>query len=172
MRNRAGTPSPVSGPDRPLAQALALGDVLEPDGLERLVRARTVESTAVLSASSRPPRASAGSVRYPPRAVGLAAGVAVGLPGRRRRGHGELVYLAVDSAGRFVGAGRRNRPLRCRYWDCASARAPRLDGSPAALAVCGPHTGCRARRRSRCRETTPPLFPPPWPRSRACRFRP
>ena len=65
MRNRAGTPSPVSGPDRPLAQALALGDVLEPDGLERLVRARTVESTAVLPVSSRPPRASAGSVRYP-----------------------------------------------------------------------------------------------------------
>ena len=64
MRNRAGTPSPVSGPDRPLAQAFALGDVLEPDGLERLVRARTVESTAVLPASSRPPRASAGSVRY------------------------------------------------------------------------------------------------------------
>ena len=73
MRNRAGTPSPVSGPDRPLAQAFALGDVLEPDGLERLVRARTVESTAVLPASSRPPRASAGSVRYPPRAVGLLA---------------------------------------------------------------------------------------------------
>ena len=71
MRNWAGTPSPVSGPDRPLAQALALGDVLEPDGLERLVRARTVESTAVLPASSRPPRASAGSVRYPPRAVRL-----------------------------------------------------------------------------------------------------
>ena len=110
MRNRAGTPSPVSGPDQPLAQALALGDVLQPDGLERLVRARTVESTAVLPASSRPPRASAGSVRYPSRAVGLAIGAAVGLPGAPAGGHGGLVFRAVDTAGRSVGAGRCSRP--------------------------------------------------------------
>ena len=47
-----------------------------------------------------------------------------------------------------------------------------MERSPAPLAVCGPHTACRARRRSRCRETTPTWFPPPWPRSRACRLRP
>ena len=64
MRNRAGTPSPVSGPDLPLAQALALGDVLEPDGLERLVRARTVESIAADTAPGRPPWAGAVLVRY------------------------------------------------------------------------------------------------------------
>ena len=29
-------------------------------------------------------------------------------PGDATGGHGELVFLAVDSAGRFVGAGRRN----------------------------------------------------------------
>ena len=63
-------------------------------------------------------------------------------------------------------------PLRCRCWDCASARARRSDGSPAPPAVCGPHTACRVRRRSRHREITPPWFRPPWPRSRACRFRP
>ena len=79
-------------------------------GPERLDRARTVESTAVLPASSRPPRASAGSVRYPPRAVGLAAGAAVGLPGAPAGGRGELVLLAVDSGGLSVGAGRGNRP--------------------------------------------------------------
>ena len=45
---------------------------------------------------------------------------------------------------------------------------PRAAGLAAGATVCGPHTACRARRRSRYREITPP----PWPRSRACRFRP
>ena len=40
----------------------------------------------------------------------MAAGAAVGLPGAPAGGHGELVFPAVDSAGRSVGAGRRNRP--------------------------------------------------------------
>ena len=50
-----------------------------------------------------------------------------------------------------------------------------MDGSPAPLAVFEPHRAGqpdRGRRRSRCRETTPPWFPPPWPRSRACCFQP
>ena len=47
-----------------------------------------------------------------------------------------------------------------------------MDGFPATLAACGPHTACRARRRSHHRETTPPWFLPRWPRSRACRFQP
>ena len=49
---------------------------------------------------------------------------------------------------------------------------PRAAGLAAGAAVCGPHTACRARRRSRYREITPLWFRPPWPRSRACRFRP
>ena len=108
MRNRAGTPSPVSGPDRPLAQALAPGDVLEPDGLERLVRARTVESTAVLPASSRPPRGARGQFDTRHARSGWRQALPWACPGDAAGGHGELVFLAVDSAGRFVGAGRRN----------------------------------------------------------------
>ena len=34
----------------------------------------------------------------------------MGLLGAPAGGHGELVFPAVDSAGRSVGAGRRNRP--------------------------------------------------------------
>ena len=49
---------------------------------------------------------------------------------------------------------------------------PQAAGLAAGATVCGPHTACRARRRSRYRETAPPWFRPPWPRSRACRFRP
>ena len=50
-------------------------------------------------------------VRYSPRAVGLAAGAAdSGLPGAPAGGSGELVFPAVDSGGRSVGAGRCNRP--------------------------------------------------------------
>ena len=77
---------------------------------ERLDRARTVESIAAVPAPGRPPWAGAVLVRYPPRAVGLAAGAAVGLPGAPAGGRGELVFPAVDSGGRSVGAGRCNRP--------------------------------------------------------------
>ena len=79
-------------------------------GPERLGRARTVESIAAVTASSRALRASVGLVRYPPRAAGLAAGAAVCLLGAPAGGHGELVFPAVDSAGRSVGVGWRNRP--------------------------------------------------------------
>ena len=76
---------------------------------ERLDRARTVEAIAADTAPGRPPWAGAVLVRYPPRGVGMAAGAAVGLPGAPAGGHGELLFPAVDSAGRSVGAGRRNR---------------------------------------------------------------
>ena len=79
-------------------------------GLERLDRARTVESIAAVTASGRSPWAGAGLVQHPPRTAGLALGAAVGLPGVLAGGHGELVFPAVDSGGRSVGAGRRNRP--------------------------------------------------------------
>ena len=79
-------------------------------GSERLGRARTVESIPAATAPGRPPWAGAVLVRYPPRAVGLAAGAAVGLPGAPAGGRGELVFPAVDSGGRSVGAGRCNRP--------------------------------------------------------------
>ena len=42
--------------------------------------------------------------------VGLAAGAAVGLLGAPAGGRGELVFPAVHSGGRSVGAGRCNRP--------------------------------------------------------------
>ena len=77
-------------------------------GPERLDRARTVESTAAFAASCRPPLASAGSVRYPPRIVGLAPDAAVSLLGAAADGYDGLIFPAVDSAGRSVGAGRRN----------------------------------------------------------------
>ena len=79
-------------------------------GPERLDRARTVESIAADTAPGRPPWAGAVLVRYPPRAAGLAAGAAVGLPGASADGHGGLIFPAVDSVGRSAGAGRRNRP--------------------------------------------------------------
>ena len=79
-------------------------------GPERLDRAWMVESIAAVTASGRPPWASAVLVRYPPRAIGLAAGAAVGLPGAPAGGRGELVFPVVDSGGRSVGAGRCNRP--------------------------------------------------------------
>ena len=50
-----------------------------------------------------------------------------------------------------------------------------MDGSPTRLAANGPHIAGRpgrARHRSRYRETAPPWFQLPWPRSRACRFQP
>ncbi len=50
-------------------------------GPERLGRARTVESIPAATASGRSPWASAALVRYPPRAIGMAAGAAVCLPG-------------------------------------------------------------------------------------------
>ena len=77
---------------------------------ERLDRARTVESIAAVPAPGRSPWAGAVLVRYSPRAVGLAAAAAVGLPGAPAGGRGELVFPAVDSGGRSVGAGRCNRP--------------------------------------------------------------
>ena len=79
-------------------------------GPERLGRARTVESIPAATASGRSPWAGAAPVRYPPRAAGLAAGVAVGLPGAPAGGHGELLFPTVDAAGRSVGVGWRNRP--------------------------------------------------------------
>ena len=79
-------------------------------GPERLDPARTVELIAAVTASGRPPWAGAVLVRYPPRAAGLAAGAAVGLPGAPAGGRGELVFPTVDSGGRSVGAGRGNRP--------------------------------------------------------------
>ena len=103
-------------------------------------------------------------VRYPPHSVGLGPGAAVSLPGAPAGGHGELGFPAVDSAGRSVGAGWRNRPALPVLGLCQREGAP--------LAMCGLHRACRARRRSRYRETTPPWFPPSWPRSRVCRFRP
>ena len=77
---------------------------------ERLDRAKTVESIAAVTASSRALRASVGLVRYPPRAAGLAAGAAVCLLGAPAGGHGELLFPTVDAAGRSVGVGWRNRP--------------------------------------------------------------
>ena len=77
---------------------------------ERLDRARTVESIAAVPAPGRSQWAGAVLVRYSPRAVGLAAAAAVGLPGAPAGGRGELVFPAVDSGGRSVGAGRCNRP--------------------------------------------------------------
>ena len=79
-------------------------------GPERLDRTRTVESIAAVPAPGRPPWARAVLVRYPPRAIGMSAGAAVGLPGAPAGGHGELVFPTVDSGGRSVGAGRDNRP--------------------------------------------------------------
>ena len=77
---------------------------------DRWGRARTVESIAVVTAPGRPPGAGAVLIRYPPRAVGLTAGAAVGLPGAPAGGHGELLFPTVDAAGRSVGVGWRNRP--------------------------------------------------------------
>ena len=77
---------------------------------ERLDRAKTVEAIAADTAPGRPPWAGAVLVRYPPRAAGLAAGAAVGLLGAPAGGHGELLFPAVDSAGRSVGPGWRNHP--------------------------------------------------------------
>ena len=80
-------------------------------GPERLDRARTVESIAADTAPGRPPWAGAVLVRYPPRAAGLAAGAAVGLPGASADGHGGLIFPTVDAVGgRSLGARRRNHP--------------------------------------------------------------
>ena len=79
-------------------------------GPERLGRERTVESIAAVTAPGRSPWADAVLVRYPPHSVGLGPGAAVSLPGAPAGGHDELGFPAVDSAGRFIGAGWRNRP--------------------------------------------------------------
>ena len=140
-------------------------------GPERLDPARTVELIAAVTASGRPPWAGAVLVRYPPRAAGLAAGAAVGLPGAPAGGRGELVFPTVDSGGRSVGAGRGNRPyvagvaiapaqghhawtgLQCRLLCAGRTQLVERGADPA--------TG----------KTAPPWFQLPWPRSRACRFR-
>ena len=100
---------------------------------ERLDRARTAGSIAAVTASGRPPWASAVLVRYPPRAVGLAAGAAVGLLGAPAGGHGELVFPTVDSAGRSVGPGWRNRPC------VAGIGIVPAGGHPAWTGTNGPH---------------------------------
>ena len=100
---------------------------------ERLDRARTAGSIAAVTASGRPPWASAVLVRYPPRAVGLAAGAAVGLLGAPAGGHGELVFPTVDAAGRSVGPGWRNRPC------VAGIGIVPAGGHPAWTGTYGPH---------------------------------
>ena len=137
-------------------------------GPERLDRAKTVESIAAVTASSRALRASVGLVRYPPRAAGLAAGAAVCLLGAPAGGHGELLFPTVDAAGRSVGVGWRNRPCVAGIGIVPAGGHPRLDGSPTRLAANGPPIAGRpgrARRRSRYRGTAPPWFQLPWPRS-------
>ena len=52
-------------------------------------------------------------------------------------GHGELVFPAVDSAGRSVGAGRRNRPCVTRLGIAPARGRPRLGESPAECAARG-----------------------------------
>ena len=69
-------------------------------GPERLAYARAAESTAVPPASGRPPWAGAVLVQYPPRAAGLAAGVAMGLPGRYHQAPGAA--SGHDVIGDFV----------------------------------------------------------------------
>ena len=144
-------------------------------GPERLDRTRTVEPIAAVTAPGRPPWASAGSGRYPPRAVWSAAGGAMGLLGASADGHGGLIFPAVDSAGQSVGAGRRNRACVAGIGIAPARGHPAWTGLqrglPCASCIESDPPG-RGRHRSHYRETTTPWFPPPWPRSRICRFRP
>ena len=145
-------------------------------GLERLDRARTVESIAAVTASGRSPWAGAGLVQHPPRTAGLALGAAVGLPGVLAGCHGELVFPAVDSGGRSVGAGRRNRPCVAGIgivparghaaWTGLQRGLPcvgRIEPVRPVEGGAGPAAG---------KQPPPPWFPPPCPRSRVCRFKP
>ena len=140
-------------------------------GPERLDRARTVESIAAVTASSRPPWAGAVLVRYPPRAAVLAAGAAVGLPGAPAGGHGELLFPTVDAAGRSVGAGRRNRPCVAGIGIAPAGGHPAWTGLQTPLAVqtgriqpvglvergADPATGKQPRHGSSCRGRDPVL---------------
>ena len=132
---------------------------------ERLDRARTVESIAAVPALGRPPWAGAVLVRYPPRAVGLAAGAAVGLPGAPAGGHGELLFPAVDSAERSVGAGRRNRPCVIGFGIAPARGHPAWMGFQHRL-PCAGRIQPVERGADPAAGKQPPRFPPPWPRSR------
>ena len=136
-------------------------------GPERLDRAKTVESIAAVTASSRPPWAGAVLVRYPPRAAVLAAGAAVGLPGAPAGGHGELLFPTVDAAGRSVGAGRRNRPCVTRLgiapargrpaWAGLQRRLPCADRIQLVERGADPAAGKQPRHGSSCRGRDPVL---------------
>ena len=151
-------------------------------GPERLDRARTVESIAAVTASSRPPWAGAVLVRYPPRAAGLAAGAAVGLPGAPAGGHGELLFPTVDAAGRSVGVGWRNRPCvtrlgiaparGCPAWAGLQRRLPCADRIQLVERGADPATGKQPRHGSSCRGRDPVLAASgcgPGPPPRRCR---
>ena len=136
-------------------------------GPERLGRARTVESIPAVPAPGRPPWAGAAPVRYPPRTAGLALGAAVCLPGAPAGGHGELVFPAVDSAGRSVGAGRRNRPCVTRLgiapargrpaWAGLQRRLPCADRIQLVERGADPAAGKQPRHGSRHRGRDPGL---------------
>ena len=123
MRNRAGTPSSASGPDRPLAQALALGDVLEPDGLERLVRARTVEAIAAVST---PGRRDAGSIPATRRRSGgrRRRGLARAMPSSPRAGHPLHPMIAGHATGQKQGRYYSDRRSDRRRLRMGHSRAP------------------------------------------------
>ena len=158
-------------------------------GPERLDRAKTVESIAAVTASSRALRASVGLVRYPPRATGLAAGAAVCLLGAPAGGHGELLFPTVDAAGRSVGVGWRNRPCVAGIGIVPAQGHPAWTGLRRGLPQTGrivpvglvergadPATGKQPRHGSSCRGRDPvlaasgcgPGHPPPPP-PRRCR---
>ena len=131
-------------------------------GLERLDRARTVESIAAVTASGRSPWAGAGLVQHPPRTAGLALGAAVGLPGVLAGCHGELVFPAVDSGGRSVGAGRRNRPCVAGIGIVPARGHAAWTGLQRGLPCVGriePVRPVEGGAGPRCRETTPPMVP-------------
>ena len=152
-------------------------------GPERLDRAKTVESIAAVTASSRALRASVGLVRYPPRAAGLAAGAAVCLLGAPAGGHGELLFPTVDAAGRSVGVGWRNRPCVAGIGIVPAGGHPAWTGLRRGLPQTGrivpvglvergadPATGKQPRHGSSCRGRDPVLAasgcgpgPPPPP---------
>ena len=119
------------------------------------------------SALPDPPWAGVVLVRYSPRAVGLAAGAAVGLPGAPAGGRGELVFPAVDSGGRSVGAGRCNRPCVACIGIAPARGHPAWTGLRRGLLCAGrtqlvergadPATGKQPRHGSRYRGRDPVL---------------
>ena len=82
-------------------------------------------------------------------------------------GHGELVFPAVDSAGRSVGAGRRNRPCVTRLgiapargrpaWAGLQRRLPCADRIQLVERGADPATGKQPRHGSSCRGRDPGL---------------